>query len=128
MAVQAPASEAPRLGTPLTAKLARSLTLSSDETALLAELQTPARGGRAGRAFPARNLYPIAGYRARRGPLLFDAADARSHGRRPRALRGACEPKLAPASRGRTRHHRRAEGRYKRFRRARRARRFREIL
>jgi CRP-like cAMP-binding protein len=44
MAVPAPASEAPRLGTPLTAKLARSLSLSPEETALLAELQAPARG------------------------------------------------------------------------------------
>lgn len=43
MAVEARASEAPRLATPLTAKLARSLTLSPEETALLAELQAPAR-------------------------------------------------------------------------------------
>src|SRR5437868_6097761 len=122
MAVPAPASEAPRLGTPLTAKLARSLSLSPEETALLADLQARAPraargdpvmavllrsgdvcrapdrsraafGGRAGRAFPARNPDPVAGHRARRGTLLFDAADARSHRRHPRALRGACEPK-----------------------------------
>jgi hypothetical protein len=43
MTVQARASETPRSATPLTTKLARSVSLSPQEMAVLAELQYPRR-------------------------------------------------------------------------------------